>query len=127
MSDAQKIAQEMIEQGKLEGITEPAEVAAAIREHAVVISDIAVLDVMRELRNATMNTAERAPKHTTMTVSELISELSKWPADAPVELALLDGDSGEPETAGRITAMAVTTSNEPFTATRLRMLLATAN
>lgn len=127
MSDAQKIAQEMIEQGKLEGITEPAEVAAAIREHAVVISDIAVLDVMRELRNATMSTAERAPKHTTMTVSDLIAELSKWPADAPVDLALLGEGTGDPETAGRITAMAVTTSNKPFMPTRLRMLLATAN
>ena len=127
MSDAQKIAQEMIEQGKLEGITEPADIAAAIREHAVVISDIAVLDVMRELRTANMSTAERAPKKSTLTVGELVAELSKWPANAPVELALLDGDSGEPETAGRITAMAVTTSNEPFMPTRLRMLLATAN
>lgn len=126
MSDAQKIAQEMIEQGKLEGITEPAEVAAAIREHAVVISDLSVMDVLRELRKANMSTAERAPKKSTLTVADLIVELSKWPADAPVDLSLLGGDSGEPETAGRITGVSVSTTNEPFTATRLSMLLATA-
>lgn len=127
MSDAQKIAQEMIEQGKLEGITEPAEVAAAIREHAVVISDLSVMDVLRELRKANMSTAERAPKKSTLTVADLIAELSKWPDKAPVDLALLGADSGEPETAGRITGVSVSTTNEPFTATRLSLLLATAN
>lgn len=127
MSDAQKIAQEMIEQGKLEGITEPAEVAAAIREHAVVISDLSVMDVLRELRKANMSTAERAPKKSTLTVADLIAELSKWPADAPVDLALLGANSGEPETAGRITGVSVSTTNAPFTATRLSLLLATAN
>lgn len=125
MSDAQKIAQEMIEQGKLEGITDPAEIAVAIREHAVVISDLSVMDVMRELRKATMNTAQRAPKKSMLTVSDLIAELSKWPADAPVDLALLGADSGEPETVGRITGVAVSTTNKPFTPTRLSMLLAT--
>ena len=127
MPDAQKIAQEMIEQGKLEGITDPAEIAAEIRNHAVVISDLGVLDVMRELRGATRSTAGRAPKRTTLTVSDLIAELSKWPADATVDLALLGADSGEPETAGRITGVSVSTTNDPFTATRLSMLLATAN
>lgn len=126
MSDAQKIAQEMIEQGKLEGITEPAEVAAAIREHAVVISDLSVMDVLRELRKANMSTAERAPKSTTLTVGDLIAELSKWPDKAPVDPALLGAGSGEPETAGRITGVSVSTTNEPFTATRLSLLLATA-
>ena len=127
MSDAQKIAQEMIEQGKLEGLTEPADITAAIREHAVVISDLSVMDVLRELRKANMSTAERAPKQTTLTVGELVAELSKWPDKAPVDLALLGGDSGEPETAGRITGVSVSTTNEPFTATRLSLLLATAN
>lgn len=127
MSDAQKIAQEMIEQGKLEGITEPAEIADAIREHAVVISDLSVMDVLRELRKANMSTAERAPKSTTLTVGKLVAELSKWPDKAPVDLALLGGGSGEPETAGRITGVSVSTTNEPFTATRLSLLLATAN
>lgn len=73
-----------------------------------------------------MSTAERAPKKSTLTVADLVAELSKWPADAPVDLALLGGDS-EPETAGRITGVSVSTTNEPFTATRLSMLLATAN
>jgi len=127
MSDAQKIAQEMIEQGKLEGITEPSDIAAAIREHAVVISDLSVMDVLRELRKANMSTAERAPKSTTLTVGELVAELSKWPDKAPVDLALLGANSGEPETAGRITGVSVSTTNAPFTATRLSLLLATAN
>ena len=74
-----------------------------------------------------MSTAERAPKKSTLTVADLIAELSKWPADAPVDLALLGANSGEPETAGRITGVSVSTTNAPFTATRLSLLLATAN
>lgn len=126
MSDARtrQIAHDLIDQGKVVGGEEPNELAGIIRDHVGVISDIAVMDVMRELRNVPDESQNRHGY--SMTAAELIAELSKWPADAPVELALV-GEDAEPGESTRITAMAVTTSNEPFMPTRLCMLLDTAD
>lgn len=120
-STNQKIAADIIESGKIDTITDPAEIARIIRDHAKVISDLDVLDVMRTIRDELTGTGPESRLTQPMTIGQLVAELQRWPQDATVQLT----NARDKDTSETLTGVSVSTVNKPFNDTVIELLLAT--
>lgn len=122
-TEAIQIAGKVVRDPEYKNATDLSEVAALIRNHATrPCSDIFVMDVLRVIRAHENGEAVVKP----MTVQDLIDTLRQWPSDATVLIAnptsLVGGEGDDADnTAKPLVNVSVTTTNNPFEPTTLRL------